>query len=554
MARPRIRIIPLGGVGEVGKNCTVIEYRGDLIMIDAGTKFPETEMRGIDLIVPDVSYVRERLNKFRGILLTHGHEDHVGGLPYLVPQLSRDNPVPIYGSSLAIAYAEAKLDEMGVLDQAELHVVEPGNLYTIGRSFEAEFIPVTHSIPGAFAIGLKTQIGWVLHTGDYKFDPTPPLGPRTDEARLRQLGDEGVLVLLSDAVRVERPGRTPSEAVVSETLNRVIGEATGRVVLTTFASNITRLDQAIRAGYRHGRKVAVSGRSMEQSTRIAIDLGYLDPPDDVLIPVDLAMKLPREKVLFLSTGSQGEAGAALARIASGEHQDVRISKGDTVIFSATPVPGNENSVSETIDMLFKRGINVVYSALEPTIHVSGHASRDELRHMLELVRARYIVPIHGEHRHLSLFSDLAQEFGYGQEDIFLPEIGCVLSFSRETGRRETSVESGSVLVDIVGKKTAILRNRDEIAGSGFIIATLILNRETRQLIAAPKLTTQGLNGQIDENTLRKAEEELRKFLERRQKGGFSASYLISRTKGVVSRHIFRQSQVHPLVLPIITEI
>jgi ribonuclease J len=463
-------------------------------------------------------------------------------------------PVPIYGSALAIAYAEAKLDEMGVLDLADLRIVEAGQTYHIGEHFHAEFIPVTHSIPGSFAIGLKTPLGWVVHTGDYKFDPTPPLGPPTDETRLSELGDEGVLLLLSDAVRVERPGHTPSEAVVSETLYRVIGAAKERVILTTFASNITRIDQAIRAGYRHGRKVAVAGRSIEQSTRVATRLGYLKPPDGVMLPVEVASKLPRNQVLLLTTGSQGEAGAALSRIASGEHQDIRIAKGDTVIFSATPVPGNEEDVYETIDLLFKRGIDVIYSAIEPTIHVSGHASREELLLMLRLLRPQFIVPIHGEPRHLALYREMALEHGYKDAQVLLPEIGCVLSFNRESGRRDGTVTSGAVLVDIIGQKNAILRNRDEIAADGFIFATMVVDRDSRRVIAGPTLTAQGLDGQVDEQALRKAEEELRRFLEKRQKEGFSTGYLVSRTKGILSRQLYRQTKNRPLILPVVSEL
>lgn len=554
MARPRVRIVPLGGVGEVGKNMTVVEYRNDLVLVDAGAMFPEEEMRGIDLIVADVTYVRQRLDRFRGIVLTHGHEDHVGGMPFIVPLLSGNGPVPIYGSRLAIAYAESKLDEFGVLSQATLHIVDDNQLVRLGNHLEAEFIPVTHSIPGSYAVGFKTPLGWVVHTGDYKFDPTPPLGPPTNEERLRELGDEGVLVLLTDAVRVERAGHTPSEAVVSETLFRVIGEATGRVVLTTFASNITRIDQAIKAAYRHGRKVAVAGRSLEQSTRIATELGYLKPPDDVMVPLDIGIKLPRHQLLLLTTGSQGEASAALSRIASGEHPDVRLSKGDTVIFSATPVPGNEESVSQTIDQLFKRGIHVIYAALEPTIHVSGHASRDELKLMLSLLRPRHIVPIHGEYRHLILYRDLAVSEGYDESRIFIPELGCLFSFGREGGRREGIVPHGALLVDILGPKQVILRNRDEIADNGFIIATLVVDHETRQLITGPHLVAQNLNGDVNDQMLRAAESDLRKFLERRSKGGFSTGYLVSRTKGVLSRYIYRQARVRPLIMPVVTEL
>ena len=553
MARPRIRVIPLGGVGEIGKNCTLVEYRGDMVLIDLGTKFPEEEMRGIDLIVPDITYVRERIDRFRGILLTHGHEDHIGGIPYLLPQLKARAPIPIYGSALSIAFVEAKLDEMGISNLAEFHVVEPRQRYKLGGHLEAEFITVTHSIPGSFVVGLRTALGWVVHTGDFKFDPTPPLGPPTDEVRLREIGDEGVLALLSDTVRVERPGYTPSEVVVGETLFRIISEAQGRVIMTTFASNITRIDQAIRAAYRNGRKVAIAGRSMEQSTNVATDLHYLTPPDDLIQALDVAMKLPPDKVLLVTTGSQGEATAALARIASGEHPVIKLSRGDTVILSATPVPGNEESVAQTIDQLFRRGAKVYYAAIEPTIHVSGHASREELIFMVRLVRPRFCIPIHGEYRHLALYRQLAFELGYKDAEVIIPELGGVISIGRDSIRREGMVKSSAVLVDIIGNRNVILREEDKVAASGVIIATLIVNRDTGKLLAAPDVSAQQLDGQVSEKTLKKAADELKTFFEKRQKGGFSYGYLVSRTKRVLARSIYHEARIRPMILPIIAE-
>lgn len=313
MARPRVRAIPLGGIGEVGKNMMIIEYRGDMVMIDAGAKFPEEEMRGIDLVIPDIGYVLENLNRFRAILLTHGHEDHIGSLPYVLPQLSQIKPVPVYGSPLALAFTRSKLAEANAESLADFMPIEAGEVYRIGTHLQVEFIPVTHSIPGAMAISITTPIGRVIHTGDYKFDPTPPLGPRTDEVRLRQMGDEGVLALFTDAVRVERPGSTPSEATVTEVLDRCIGQAKGRVIVTSFASNILRLEQAIQVAARHGRKVAVVGRSMEQSVQVAMDLGYIKPPRGVLQPIDQVTRLPKNQILILTTGSQGEASAAIRR-------------------------------------------------------------------------------------------------------------------------------------------------------------------------------------------------------------------------------------------------
>src|SRR6476661_10885220 len=314
MARPRLRVIPLGGIGEVGKNMMTVEYRGDMVMIDAGAKFPEEEMRGIDLIIPDISYILQpdNLRRFRAILLTHGHEDHIGSLPYILPQMERIAPVPLYGTPLALAFAKSRLSEANLAHLADFMPIEAGRVYRVGSHMDVEFIPVTHSIPGAMAVAIDTPVGRMLHTGDFKFDPTPPLGPPTDEKRLRELGDEGVLALFSDAVRVERPGRTPSEATVTATLDRIIGGAKGRIILTSFASNILRLDQAIKVGAAHGRKVAVVGRSMEQSVQVAIDLGYIQPPRDVLLPVEQVTKLPKNQILILTTGSQGEASAALA--------------------------------------------------------------------------------------------------------------------------------------------------------------------------------------------------------------------------------------------------
>jgi ribonuclease J len=553
MAKPRLRIIPLGGVGEIGKSMTVYEYRNDLIVIDAGAKFPEEDLRGVDLIIPDVGYIKQRLNKLRAILLTHGHEDHIGGISFILNEFKSIAPVPIYGSELAIAYARAKLEDYSDPKLADFRVVEPRKRYRLGQHFEVEFIPVTHSIPGSYAIALKTPLGWVVHTGDYKFDPTPPLGPRTDEERLKQLGREGVLVLLSDAVRVERPGHTPSEAVVSETLDRIIGAAEGRVVLTTFASNITRIDQAIRAAHRHGRKVAISGRSMEQSTRIAQELGYLHPPDGVLVPVEIAMTLPRKQAMLLTTGSQGEATAALARIASSDHPHIRLTPGDLVIFSATPIPGNEQTVSETIDQLFRMGIKVIYPDIEPTVHVSGHASREELKHMLRLLRPRFCVPVHGEYRHLALYRELALELGYLPERVVIPELGSVLSFSREDVRREGTVDCGPVLVDFVTPTHAVLRRRDEVASSGVIIAAFVIDRETGKLIAGPEVTAEGLNGKVSAETLAKVTEEFKRFLAK-QKGGFSHGYLVSRTKSVLGRQLYRRAKFRPLILPLISEL
>jgi len=558
MARPRIRVIPLGGVGEVGKNMMTVEYRTDLVMIDSGTKFPEEEMRGIDLIIPDITYVIENIRRFRGILITHGHEDHIGSLPYILPQLKEIAPIPIYGSPLALAFARAKLDEARVSHLADFMPIQAGVVYHIGSHLDVEFVPVTHSIPGSMAISVSTASGRIIHTGDFKFDPTPPLGPRTDEDRLRQMGDEGTLALFSDTVRIERETATPSEATVSATLDRVIGGAKGRVILTSFASNILRLEQAMRIGAQHGRKIAVVGRSMEQSVTVAIDLGYIQPVAGTYLPIDQVAKLPKEQILILTTGSQGEASAALARMASGDHPSIRITEGDTVILSATPVPGNEETVAQTIDNLFRRGANVCYSAIEPSIHVSGHAGGAELRHMIDLVRPTFCVPIHGEYRHLYLYKQMAIKAGIPEANIVIPESGIPISFSRNDIRKEPEVAYGSVLVDALGNdryRNVVLRRRDELANAQVIIATVVVDLERGVLIAGPELTGKGFDDEDSQKLIYLAEQELRGYLERQlRKGGMSYGYLVGRVKDVVARYIFQKTKLRPMILPVVTEL
>lgn len=559
MARPRVRAIPLGGIGEVGKNMMIIEYRGDMVMIDAGAKFPEEEMRGIDLVIPDIGYVLENLNRFRAILLTHGHEDHIGSLPYVLPQLSQIKPVPVYGSPLALAFTRSKLAEANAESLADFVPIEAGEVYRIGTHLQVEFIPVTHSIPGAMAISITTPIGRVIHTGDYKFDPTPPLGPRTDEVRLRQMGDEGVLALFTDAVRVERPGSTPSEATVTEVLDRCIGQAKGRVIVTSFASNILRLEQAIQVAARHGRKVAVVGRSMEQSVQVAMDLGYIKPPRGVLQPIDQVTRLPKNQILILTTGSQGEASAALARMASGDHPKLKITEGDTVILSATPVPGNEETVAQTIDNLFRRGAHVIYSAIEPSIHVSGHSARDELRLMLDLVRPTFVVPIHGEYRHLSLYKDLvALPAGIPPRNVVIPESGVPVSFSRADARKEPAVQYGAVLVDALGGdryRNVVLRHRDSLASAQVVIATVIVSLKQGIVIAGPELTSKGFDDEDGHKLIAAVETELSTYLERQlRRGGMSYGYLVGKVKDVVARSIFQKSKLRPMIVPVVMEV
>jgi ribonuclease J len=551
-----LRVIPLGGTGEIGKSMLVVEYGDDLVILDAGGKFPEEWERGIDLIIPDIRYVKNRLSKLRGIAVTHGHEDHIGALPYVIPQLEGIGKIPVYGSPLALGFAENKLREARLEDKVDFKPVESGERVRLG-DLELEFINVTHTIPASYAIAVHTPAGAIIDTGDFKLDPSPVMGEPTDVARLRRLGDEGVLALFSDTTRVETPGRTPSEQVVMETLDRVIRAAKGQTLVATFASNISRVYMVLEAAEKYGKKVAVAGRSMEQNVRTAIQLGYLDPPDDVLLPLNDVLKLPPEKRVLVVTGSQGEASAALARIAADEHQKIHIGAGDTVLISATPVPGNEETVSETIDNLFRRGANVVFSSTEGRVHVSGHAAREELREMLELVRPRYAVPIHGEYRHMALYRDLAKSVGIPADRVLMTEIGSIVDFENGKGAVRGRAQSGSVFVDRLGEfepGKVRLRTRDNLTEDGLVTITMVVDAESGKLIAGPEFVTKGLSMESLAGPIRQAEQELKRWLERRPEGEPEVGYLVSQAKGITARSLFRKTKQRPLILPMVLEL
>jgi ribonuclease J len=554
-----LRVIPLGGVGEVGKNMTAVECGNDVLLLDAGGKFPEEEQRGIDLIIPDISFVMDRMRNFRGILITHGHEDHIGGLPYIIPQIISRNggkKVPIYATPLALGFIERKLLEARLDDKVELHQVKGGSRVQLG-SIEAEFIHVTHSIPDACAIALHTPVGTIVDTGDFKFDPTPVMGGPTDERRLRRIGDDGVLALFSDTVRVENSGSTPSEKVVHEKLDEEIASAKGQVIIATFASNVSRIYMALKAAEKHGRKVAVAGRSMEQNARVAMDLGYLDPPEGLFVPLDDLLRMPKEKRVIVSTGSQGEAAAALARIAAGEHPKIRVSRGDKIIVSATPIPGNDDTVSNTINNLYRLGVDVVYSALDRGVHVSGHAGRDELRRMIDLLKPSYTVPIHGEFRHMALYRELSVEAGIKRDHVLLPEIGGVLEFTKKGANQRGRVKSGNILVDRLGDRgnpLTVLRTRENLTDDGFVVVTMIVDRVSGDLVAGPYLIGKGLAKDLNNGALKEAENELKRMLGRRKEGATQLGYAVARAKETVGKVLYRRSKTRPLILPIVTEL
>ena len=549
-----IRLIPLGGVGEVGKNCHVVEYRDRLLVVDAGVMFPPEELHGVDLVIPDFRYVVERADNLDAILLTHAHEDHVGALPYLLKQLNRR--VPIYSLPLTIGLLAPKLKEHGVLSNAELVSVSGDGALDVGP-FNIEFVPISHSVPDSAAIVIRTSTGNVFFTGDFKFDETPPEGQPPDMNRLRAIGDEGVMVLLSDCVRVERPGVTPSERIVAEALDRIVAEAEGRVILTTFASNIIRLQQAIEIAHRFGRRVALVGRSMEGNLKVAADLGYLNVPEGTIVPIDQIKQLPPRQVLVLATGSQGEPTAALSRVAMGDHPQLKILPGDTVVMSATPIPGNEETVSRTIDNLMRRGARVLYPPVVPDIHVSGHASREELRALLQLLRPTFAVPVHGEYRQMIHYKELAEETGVPSDRVKFVELGKRLEVTPRRAVMTNGVPAGDVLVDgltVGGVNQVVLRDRHHLATDGVVIAAVAVNKDTGELLSGPDVTARGFIAPRASSVLDRGSDRIRRLLKRRPSGEVEYAFLAARIKEVLGAVIYEQTRLRPMILPVIAEI
>jgi len=477
-----LRLIPLGGFGEIGKNLLALEYDRDILVIDAGLMFPESDMPGIDLVYPEISYLTERADRIQAILLTHGHEDHIGALPYLLKYLD----VPVYATALTRGLAEIKLKEAGLLADSELHTVTADSQIELG-SFKVEFFHVCHSIPDAIGIVIHTPIGSVVHATDYKFDQHPVDGKLTDVEKLRRIGDAGVLLLLSDSTNADASGFTPSEQSVNETLEQVMSTAPGRIIIATFASNISRIQQVIETARLYGRRVGVIGRSMVNNVRMSINLGYLNVTLDELLGLHEMNNLPPEQVVIVCTGSQGEPSAVLARLAANEHQQLQILPSDTVVLSATPIPGNEELVNHIIDDLFRLGADVIYSDL-CDVHVSGHGSQEDLKLMLSLTRPKFFVPMHGEYRHLVLHSRLAREMGIPPENMVVVESGQVIEVHPDALRLGEEAGGGNVLVDglSVGDiGAAVLRDRKHLARDGFLVAMVAIDRATGEVVADP---------------------------------------------------------------------
>ncbi len=547
-------IIPLGGVGEVGKNSTVVEYGTDLLLVDAGVQFPSKEMLGIDLVIPDFSYVVDNADFLRGIVLTHGHEDHLGAVPFLVRQLGV--PVKVFAMPLALGLVANKLREHGVEHLVDLIQLEPGERVSVGQ-FEIEITQVAHSIPDSGSVLVRSPAGSAFFTGDFKFDLDIERGQKPDLARLEEIGEEGVTVLLSDCVRVDRPGFTPPERIVAENLDRMIGEAEGRVIVTTFASNISRLDQTVRSAMKHGRTVAVAGRSMEQNLRVARDLGHLSFDWERLVSLDQANRLPAKEVVLLITGSQGEPSAVMSRIAVGDHRQIEIQPSDLVIFSATAVPGNESTVARTIDNLMRRGANVLYPPVTQGIHVSGHACSDELRLMIDTLRPRFCVPVHGEYRQMVLYNNLAVDSGVPAENVVLSDIGDVIAFRDGGWDKSTRVDAGSVFIDgrTIGAVTGdILRDRRHLAEDGVLIAAVAIDRETGELLGGPDIVSRGFMYPSDGPILTAASESLRISLERNAGGQGGRGYFDRRIRDLLRRLIYNETRRRPLIVPVVTEV
>jgi ribonuclease J len=551
--KAKVRIIPLGGINEIGKNITVIEYKNDIVVIDCGLKFPDEDMFGIDIVIPDISYLLKNKDKIRGIFLTHGHEDHIGALPYVLRQLN----VPVYGTKLTLGIVETKLKEHGLLSSTELVRVKPRDVIKL-NSVSVEFIKTNHSIADSVAIAIHTPLGVVLHTGDFKIDYTPIDGEPMDFARFAEIGKKGVLAMMADSTNVEKPGYTLSEKVVGESFARLFSKAKGRIIIATFASNVHRIQQIIDAARVYDRKVAVSGRSMENIVAVAAELGYLEFEKDILISVDQINKYPNDKVVIITTGSQGEPMSALTRMANSEHRKINIVEGDTVIISATPIPGNEKLVSRVINQLFQKGAEVIYKSLAE-IHVSGHACQEELKLMQSLVKPKFFIPVHGEYRHLKQHGELAISLGTPEENVLIPENGGVIEVTRNNIRRNGSVNAGQVFVDGLGVGDVgniVLRDRKHLSQDGILTVVVTLSKENNSIIAGPDIISRGfVYVRESEGLMDGAKDIVKDVLRECEESNITDwASLKTKVRDELRSYLYEKTKRKPMILPIIMEI
>ena len=550
----KLKIIPLGGLGEIGKNMTVLEYGNDSIVVDCGMGFPDEDMYGIDVVLPDISYLKNNASRIRGIILTHGHEDHIGAVPYVLRELD----VPIYTTPLTAALVELKLEEHDLLRNSQIFTKKAGSTFRLG-AFSIEFIHVNHSIPDSVALAIKTPLGTVIHTGDYKIDVTPISGGMIDLTRFGELGNEGVLALMMDSTNVEKPGHSDSERKVGASFERLFVGCKKRIIITTFASNVHRLQQIIDVAAKYKRKVAITGRSMENVLRVSTELGYMNIPQNVMVDLDHVNKLPRDQVVIISTGSQGEAMSALYRMAFSEHKQIRVDGEDRIIISASAIPGNENTISRVIDELFHKGAEVIYDR-HTDLHVSGHASQEEHKMMLALIRPKYFIPVHGEYRMLVKHAELGKEMGVGPKNVVVAENGSVIEITKKGIKCEDSVPAGAVLLDGSGGigevGTVVMRDRRKLAEDGMIVVVLPYSSYDHRLLADPEIITRGF-------VYVKEAEEMMEELKRVTLESVDAceaqrirdwTTIKARVKSNLSGYLFKTTKRSPMILPVISEV
>ena len=550
---PPLRIIPLGGLGEIGKNMMAVEYGDDIVVIDCGVQFPDEDMPGVDLIIPDVSYLVERADRVKAILITHGHEDHIGALPFILPQIN----VPVYAPRLAHGLISAKLNDRRPTRGAVVEAIEPGIGYQFGDTLRATWFRVCHSIPDAMGIAIETPRGLVVHTGDFKIDHTPVDGRTIDLATLARHGAGGVLLLLSDSTYAEVPGYTQSERVVGEALDRAIADAPGRVMVATFASLISRVQQVVDAAEHAHRKVGIVGRSMEDNVAVATEMGYLKIPPGILQNLSELRQLPPNEVVLLTTGSQGEPTSALVRIANKDHRDISVLEGDTVIISATPIPGNELGVGRTIDNLMRQGATVLYDRIS-TVHVHGHASQEELKMMLNLVRPRYFVPVHGEYRHLMAHAQLAWDVGVAESGIFVLEDGDVLELSEDGARVEEKVPARRIYVDGANRRdhrSQVFRQRRTLSKDGVVVVVLSTDKESGRVVGEPKAVASGF---MEDSETEELFQDLALTLSRTLAGdpglADQPDRLKSKMRETAREFLASETNRRPIIIPVVLEV
>ena len=552
--KPRLKIIPLGGLHEVGKNITVFKYDNEMIVVDCGLSFPEDDMLGVDLVIPDIKYIIKNQEKLKGMVITHGHEDHIGSVPYFLKQVN----TPIYGTRLTLGLIKNKLEEHRLVDSTKLNEVNPGETIKLGKHFKVEFIQSSHSIPDSVMLAIHTPVGTVVHTGDFKVDYTPMDGKIMDFGRLAELGNKGVLALMSDSTNAERKGFTMSESTVGEVFEKLFTNCTKRIVVATFASNVHRVQQIVNCAVKYGRKIAVCGRSMINMITTARQLGYIECPDNLFIDIDMINNYTDDQLLIITTGSQGETMSALTRMASGTHRKVKITPNDLVIISANPIPGNEKNVSKVIDSLMQIGAEVVYSALED-VHVSGHACQEEQKLILALTKPKYFIPVHGEYRHLIAHSETAKLMGVPKENIFKLENGKILEMDKNSAEFTGMVQSGIILVDGLGigdVGNVVLRDRQHLSQDGLIIVVLTMNGGSGEVIAGPDVISRGfVYVRESENVMDEIKAVVRHEVHKCEEQGIRDWATIKNSiRENLREYIFSKTKRNPMIIPIVMEI